>query len=80
MEISGYLIDIENATKTIKQQGYKIIAVQIPEGLKRSIFPLVEYLKKETGAMILVSADACFGACDLVNYELKNMMWIVLFT
>jgi len=73
MEISGYLIDIENATKTIKQQGYKIIAVQIPEGLKRSIFPLVEYLKKETGAMILVSADACFGACDLVNYELKNM-------
>jgi 2-(3-amino-3-carboxypropyl)histidine synthase len=73
MEISGYLIDIENATKTIKQQRYKTVAIQIPEGLKRNIFPLVEYLKKETDATILVSADACFGACDVVNYELKNM-------
>ena len=73
MEISGYLIDIENAAITIKQQGYKTIAVQVPEGLKRSIFPLVEFLKKETGATVLVSADPCFGACDVVNYELKNM-------
>jgi len=73
MEISGYLIDIENAAITMKQQGYKTIAVQVPEGLKRSIFPLVEFLKKETSATVLVSADACFGACDVVNYELKNM-------
>jgi 2-(3-amino-3-carboxypropyl)histidine synthase len=73
MEISGYLIDIENAAKTIKQQAYKTIAVQAPEGLKHSIFPLIEFLKKETSATVLVSADPCFGACDVVNYELKNM-------
>src|SRR5512137_252634 len=73
MEISGYLIDIENAVKTITRQGYKTIAIQVPEGLKRSIFSLVDYLKKETDATVLVSADACFGACDVVNYELKNM-------
>jgi 2-(3-amino-3-carboxypropyl)histidine synthase len=73
MEISGYLIDIENAAKTIKQQGYKTVAIQIPEGLKHNIFPLVEYLKKETDATVLVSADACYGACDVVNYEHKNM-------
>jgi len=73
MEISGYLIDIEAVTKTINQQGYNTVAIQIPEGLKRSIFPLVEYLRKETGATVIVSANACFGACDVVNYELKNM-------
>ena len=73
MEISGYKIDIESAADTIKKQGYKTIAVQIPEGLKSSIFPLVEYLENETGATILVSADPCFGACDVINYELKNM-------
>ncbi|DAC73396.1 MAG TPA: diphthamide biosynthesis enzyme Dph2 [Thermoplasmata archaeon] len=73
MEISGYLIDIENAAITIKQQGYTTIAIQVPEGLKRSIFPLVDFLKNQTGATVLVSADPCFGACDVVNYELKNM-------
>ena len=73
MEISGYLIDIESAAKIIIQKQYKTIAVQLPEGLKRSIFPLVEYLKKETRTTVLVSADPCFGACDVVNYELKNL-------
>lgn len=73
MELSGYIIDIESAGATIKQQGYKTVALQVPEGLKRSVFPLVEYLETETGATILISADPCFGACDVVNYELKNM-------
>jgi 2-(3-amino-3-carboxypropyl)histidine synthase len=73
MELSGYSINIEEAAATIKKQGYKTVSVQIPEGLKRSVFPLVEYLEKETDARILVSADPCYGACDVVNYELKNM-------
>ena len=73
MEISGYLIDMGNAITTIKQKGYKTIVIQIPEGLKRNIFPIVKYLEKETDTTVLVSADACFGACDIANYELKNM-------
>ena len=73
MEIAGYLIDVESAVQIILQKHYKTIAVQIPEGLKRSIFPLIEFIKKETGTTVLVSADPCYGACGVVNYELKNM-------
>ncbi|HVQ00120.1 MAG TPA: diphthamide biosynthesis enzyme Dph2 [Candidatus Thermoplasmatota archaeon] len=73
MELAGYTIDIDEAVTTIKTKGYKTVAVQVPEGLKRSIFPLIEYLEQTTGAVVLVSADPCYGACDVVNYELKNM-------
>ncbi len=73
MELAGYTIDIESAVQLIKEKHYKTLVVQIPEGLKRSIFPLVDYIKKETNATVLVSADPCFGACDVVNYELKNL-------
>lgn len=73
MEISGYNIDLEAAIVAIKKQNYKTVAVQIPEGLKNSIYPIVNSLEKETGATIVVSADPCYGACDVVNYELKNM-------
>jgi len=73
MEISGYIVDVESAMQVIQEKHYKTIAVQIPEGLKRSIFPLVDFLKKETEVTVLVSADPCFGACDVVNYELKNL-------
>ena len=72
MEIPGHSIDIEKAAKTIKKDGYKTVALQIPEGLKRSVWKIVEFLEKETKAKIIVIADPCFGACDLVNYELKN--------
>lgn len=73
MDLNEYSFEIENAVKTIKEQGYRTVAVQLPEGLKRSVFPLVSYLEKETQARILVVADPCFGACDMVNYELKNL-------
>jgi 2-(3-amino-3-carboxypropyl)histidine synthase len=73
MEISGYIVEVESAIQVINQKHYKTIAVQVPEGLKRSVIPLVDFIKKETGATVLVSADPCYGACDVVNYELKNM-------
>ena len=73
MELSGYSIDVEKAAKVVLKNGYKTVALQIPEGLKRNVWKIVEFLKKETQAKIIVIADPCFGACDLVNYELKNL-------
>ena len=73
MELSGYSIDVEKAVKVVLKNGYKTVALQIPEGLKRNVWKIVELLEKETQAKIIVIADPCFGACDLVNYELKNL-------
>ncbi len=73
MELSGYSIDVEKAAKVVLKNGYKTVALQIPEGLKRNVWKIVEFLEKETQAKIIVIADPCFGACDLVNYELKNL-------
>lgn len=73
MELSGYSIDVEKAAKVVLKNGYKTVALQVPEGLKRNVWKIVEFLEKETQAKIIVIADPCFGACDLVNYELKNL-------
>ncbi|MCK5458358.1 MAG: diphthamide biosynthesis enzyme Dph2 [Thermoplasmatales archaeon] len=73
MELSGYSIDVEKAAKVVLKNGYKTVALQIPEGLKRNVWKIVEFLEKETQTKIIVIADPCFGACDLVNYELKNL-------
>ena len=73
MKIPGYNIDLKSAAKTINDNDYKMVVLQIPEGLKSHAFKFVEYLEKETKAIIIISADPCFGACDLVNYEFKNL-------
>jgi len=73
MKISGYSIEVETAVNAIKKNGYKIVALQIPEGLKMDAFTIVDYIEKETNAKVIVSADPCFGACDIVDDELKNL-------
>jgi 2-(3-amino-3-carboxypropyl)histidine synthase len=73
MEISGYSIDLEKTVKTITDEGYKIVALQLPEGLKSYASKFVEFLENKTDVTVIIIADSCFGACDIPNYQLKNL-------
>jgi len=73
VKIPGYNIDLEKAVKIIKEKDYKQVVLQVPEGLKSHFSKFVEFLENETNASIIISADPCFGACDVVNSEFKNL-------
>ncbi len=73
MKIPGYTLNIEKAVETINEKDYKKVCLQIPEGLRVYAFEIVKFLEKETSASIIISADPCFGACDVANYELQNL-------
>ena len=73
MEIPGYSIELEVTIEKIKENNYKRVALQIPEGLKRHILQIVEYLENKTNSNVIVIADPCFGACDLPNHALNNL-------
>lgn len=73
MDIPGYSVELEETIEKIKEKKYKIIALQIPEGLKRYASRIVEYLENESISNVIVIADPCFGACDHPNYALKNL-------
>jgi len=73
LKIPGYNIDFKKALKTIKKEGCKTVALQLPEGLKSYASKIIENMENETGATVIISADPCFGACDNANYGLKNL-------
>jgi 2-(3-amino-3-carboxypropyl)histidine synthase len=73
LKIPGYNIDLENAVKIIKKKKYKKVVLQVPEGLKSHFSKFVEFLEEKTDASIIISADPCFGACDIVNSKIKNL-------
>jgi len=73
VNIPGYTIDLEQAVHAINKHGYKRIALQLPEGLKTHMRTFVDFLEKKTEATVMVDADPCFGACDVANYELRNL-------
>jgi 2-(3-amino-3-carboxypropyl)histidine synthase len=72
LKVAGYEIDLEQVIKIIKENSYKRLLLQVPEGLKTHISEFTEFLENETNVSVIIFADPCFGACDLFNYNLKN--------
>ena len=73
MKIPGYSIDLERAVKNINDKHYKRVVLQLPEGLKSYYSRIIEFFQEKTDADFIISADPCFGACDLINCELKDL-------
>lgn len=54
------------------------VALQFPEGLKRKAREIALFLKKE-GFSVIVSADPCYGACDIASDALPLVDALVHF-
>lgn len=73
----GYDIDWQKAADFIKKSGASRIGLQAPEGLKRALPAFAARIEEETGAEAIISADPCFGACD-VDTELCHEVDLML--
>ena len=73
MKVSGYNINLEKVAKEIKKQSYKKVLLQLPEGLKVYATDFVNFLEKETGADFIIYSDPCFGACDVVCSDIREI-------
>ena len=63
-------LDIDAIVEAVLSVGASLIALQLPEGLKRQAFEISMRIEKATGAAVIVSADPCFGACDLIDDQM----------
>ncbi len=54
-----------SATMEIQRLKARIVALQVPEGLKRRAYQYAEEIEGKSGAEVLVVAEPCFGACDV---------------
>lgn len=76
-DISGYDLDFERAVKLIKESNAYRVGLQAPEGLKRSMSSFARRIEEETGSLVLISGDPCFGACDVdmsLSHEVDLML------
>ncbi|MCJ2540588.1 MAG: diphthamide biosynthesis enzyme Dph2 [Candidatus Thermoplasmatota archaeon] len=70
---STFNVDIDAITRAVYDSGAKVVGLQLPEGLKRLALPIVESIVQATGATIVLSADPCYGACDLVDDQFEPL-------
>ncbi len=65
-------LEEERVKQEILRLGAKRVLIQLPEGLKPEAPHLAKIVEK-AGALPIVSADPCYGACDLATTDAENL-------
>ena len=66
-------LDLGKAIEEINKRKAKLVALQIPEGLKPRLAEIAGELQQKTGAAIFSFVDPCFGACDAADERAKAL-------
>src|SRR3972149_2084548 len=70
--MKGFDFEEERIKQEITRLGAKRVLLQLPEGLKPDAPRLAKIVEK-AGALPIVSADPCYGACDLATSEAEAL-------
>jgi 2-(3-amino-3-carboxypropyl)histidine synthase len=70
--MKGFDFEEERIKQEITRLNAKRVLLQMPEGLKPEA-PRLAKLVEKAGALPIVSADPCYGACDLATAEAESL-------
>ncbi len=74
-----YDLEIDRIVNVIKKKGYTLIGIQLPEGLKERAIEIADEVKDKTDCEVVISADPCYGACDLADVSMEALDVDILF-
>ena len=67
-----YVLDLDGLARKVVEGGFKRAVVQLPEGL-RDLAPKILETLNELGVEAIVSAETCYGACDLAVWDAETV-------
>ncbi|MBM4240730.1 MAG: diphthamide biosynthesis enzyme Dph2 [Euryarchaeota archaeon] len=70
----NYELDIPRIIEKIREMKAKTVGLQFPEGLKIYATNVAEQIESETDATVLISADPCYGACDIADVQMGGVV------
>lgn len=70
--MKGFDFEEERIKQEIAKLGAKRVLLQLPEGLKPE-GPILARVVEKAGALPIISADPCYGACDLATAEAERL-------
>jgi 2-(3-amino-3-carboxypropyl)histidine synthase len=73
-----YEFEIGRIVKKIREKNVKTVGLQFPEGLKIYATEVARQIEDQTDAVVLISGDPCYGACDVVDTEMNGAADLVV--
>ena len=72
MPSSTFDLEEKRLEREVRKRRAKLVLIQLPEGLKPH-GPRLAAIVERAGALAIVSADPCYGACDLAIVEAERL-------
>ncbi len=76
--MSLYNMDLKRVINKINSKEAKIVGLQFPEGLKMKATQIAKIIETDTDATVIISADPCFGACDVSDSKMKEFADLII--
>ncbi len=73
MDLNRHDFKLEELVERIGAGDHRLVALQLPEGLKIQALEMIDALESQTDAKVIIAADPCYGACDLVHHKMQMM-------
>lgn len=71
-------MDLERVISKIKSKDARTVGLQFPEGLKMQATKIAKIIEANTEATVIISADPCFGACDVTDSKMKEFVDLII--
>ncbi|SVC85766.1 uncharacterized protein METZ01_LOCUS338620, partial [marine metagenome] len=73
MDLDRHDFELEDLVERIRANDNRLVALQVPEGLKMQALEMMDSIEDVSGAKVILAADPCYGACDLVHDKMRMM-------
>ncbi|MGB9936419.1 MAG: diphthamide biosynthesis enzyme Dph2 [Methanobacterium sp.] len=74
----NYEFKLPHVIGKIKEMDAKVVGIQFPEGLKIHATKVAERIESETDALVIISGDPCYGACDVSDTSMENVVDLII--
>ena len=73
MDLDRHDFQLDELVDRIKSNDNRLVALQVPEGLKMQALEMMDKIEDDSNAKVILAADPCYGACDLVHDKMRAM-------
>ena len=78
IKMSMYDMDLDRVIRKINSTDAETVGLQFPEGLKVQATKIARIIEEETDAVVIISGDPCYGACDVSDWKMKGSVDLIV--
>ncbi|HIE30791.1 MAG TPA: diphthamide biosynthesis enzyme Dph2 [Methanosarcinales archaeon] len=71
--IDEYDFNLNHVVSVIKEKRARVVGLQFPDGFRREAVRISDEIGRRVDVRCLISANSCFGACDVDNRLLESV-------